>query len=72
MAFTMSDKFLSALNDQVCLNMERRMMLDAMEEGVIKDWITILLAENKRLDDDLCKAMRKLGNNGFNPVHLDD
>lgn len=68
MAHSFSLEFFKKFSDSVDLEFERKAMLDRMEEGMAKDWIIALLAENKSLWDSEARAAKALGGTCFNPA----
>ena len=70
MAAMNMDGFLKEFNRQCELTIERRQAFDAMEDGILRDYICDLLANNNRLRAELTMAKNALGDSSFNQVHI--
>lgn len=68
MALSDTTKFQALFLERVHLVQARQAEMRDMPEGLVKDWITELIADNERLEADKSALQEMLGNTAFNPV----
>ena len=67
MATDFSGDFVNEFNKRFNLEYERRGMLNNMDDGMIKDWIIELLADNENLNKHAAELSKRLNVSAFNP-----
>ena len=70
MACSISEDSLREFERRFSLHYKRDQSFQSMKDGLIKDWIVELSAENIELSLRLAEAHKQLGSSAFNPVHI--